>query len=454
MINTIHIGLQWWNAWRESSINTRIFVAMLTVGGFTVLVKIATAAKELVVAYQFGTMDVLDAFLIALLLPGFALTLVCESLNTALIPTYIQVREKDGQQAAQYLFSSVMMWGTGFLLATSLILAFSVPYLLPLLASGFGPEKLALTTSLSYFLLPWLFIGGVATTWGALLNAQDRFAVAATVPVVTSLLTVLILLLLARYLGIYALALGTVLGGLLEAAILKWWLARQGISILPRWHGVTPAVKEVWHQYVPVVTASFLIGSTSLISQSMATLLGPGNVSALAYASKTTTLVLGVLSLAIGTAVLPHFSRMVATAQWKAVRHALITYTRLIVLITLPLTLILIYFSEPLVRLFFQRGAFTEGDTHLVATVQALHLLQVPVYVLGILAVKLISALKANRTLLWTNGINLVFNIITTYILMNWMGVAGIALSTSLMYFLNTSLLFIMAFRLMSRHSN
>src|SRR5690349_3413343 len=101
MISTLQHGQRWWDAWRIRSANTRIFAAMVTVGGLTVLVKIAAAVKELIVAYQFGTSDALDAFLIAFVLPGFAITLVYGSLNAALIPTYIEVREREGRVAAQ-----------------------------------------------------------------------------------------------------------------------------------------------------------------------------------------------------------------------------------------------------------------------------------------------------------------------------------------------------------------
>lgn len=453
MINTIQVGQQRWNAWREGSVNTRIFAAMLTVGGFTVLVKLAAAAKELAVAYQFGTRDGLDAFLMAFLLPTFAVTLISESLNVALIPTYIRVREHEGQEAAQRLFSSVMVWVLGLLTAASVILAIGLPYVLPLLASGFDSEKLALTTSLSYVSLPWLVLSGLGMTWIGLLNAQDRFAVAAMVPTITSVVIIIVLFLLARYWGIYALAVGTAAGSLLETGLLGWWLARQGVSALPRWHGMTSTMKNVWSQYVPVMGGLFLMGSTSLISQSMATMLGPGSVSALAYGTKITALVLGVVSVAISTAVLPHFSRMVALEDWKGVRHTLLTYARLILLISLPVTVTLIYFSEPLVRLMFQRGAFTQADTHLVAWVQALHLLQVPVFALGILAVKLISALNANQILMWGAGLNLIFNIVCNYIFMKWLGVAGIALSTSLMYLLSCCYLVVFSLKLLRKAS-
>jgi putative peptidoglycan lipid II flippase len=454
MNSTVQLGLHWWNTWRATSVNTRIFAAMVTVGAFTVLVKLFGAARELVVAYQFGTSDALDAFLIAFLLPGFAMVLVGGSLNAALIPTYIQVREHEGDDAAQRLASSIMASSAGLLIAVSVILGFLAPYILPVLASGFSPEKLALTVSLYYVLLPSLVLSGLAITWSAILNAQDRFALAAAGPMVTSIITVLMLLVLAKYWGIYALAVGAVAGSLLEAGLIGWWLARQGSSVFPRWHGVTPAVRQVWGQYTPMLAGAFLMGSTNLVGQSMAAMLGPGSVSALAYGSKVTTLILGIGSLAVSTAVFPHFSRMVARAEWNSVRHTLITYARLIVVITLPVMVALIYFSEPLVRLFFQRGAFTETDTQIVAWVQALYLLQIPVYVLGMLIVSLISALRGNRILMWGAGINLVFNIVCNYLLMNYLGVSGIALSTSLMYLLSTGFLLFMAIRLLQKASH
>jgi putative peptidoglycan lipid II flippase len=454
MINTIQVGQQWWKTWRKRSVNTRIFAAMVTVGGFTVVVKLAGAAKELVVAYQFGTSDALDAFLIALLLPGFVITLIAGSLHAALMPTYIQLRERDGHEAAHRLFSSVMVWSTGLLIAVTVVLAATASYVLPVLASGFSGEKLALTTSLYYALLPCLVLSGVAITWSGILNAKDQFALAAAVPIVTPVVTMVMLLGLSKHLGIYALVVGTVAGLLLEACLLGWWLGRQGISVIPLWYGITPAVRQVWSQYTPMLAGSFLMGSTMLVGQAMAAMLGPGSVSALAYGSKITALTVGVASVAVSTAVLPHFSRMVALGDWDGIRHTLLTYARLIVLITLPLTVILIYFSEPLVRLLFQRGAFTEADAKLVTWVQALHLLQVPTFVLGMLIVRLISALKASRVLMWGAGINLIFNIVCSYLLMKWLAVAGIALATSLMYLLSTTFLLVMALRLMKQASN
>jgi putative peptidoglycan lipid II flippase len=451
MKGTVQVGLGWWDAWQKRSVNTSIFAAMITVGGLTVLVKLTGMAKEMVVARQFGTSDALDAFLIALLLPQIAISLVGGSMNTALIPTYIQVREHEGERAAHRVFSSVMVVSSGFLVALSVILALSAPVVFPALASGFTPEKMALASSLYYLLLTMLVLSGVATSWGAVLNAGNRFALAAVVPMATSIVTLLLVLSVADQWGIHALALGSIGGALIETVFLGWGLWREGVPLLPKWCHIGPAVKQVLGQYSPAVAGSFIVAGTSVVSQSMAAMLSPGSVSALAYGSKVTNLVLGVGAMAVSTAVLPHFSRMVTMRDWGGLRHTLMTYVRLLLIVTFPLTLVLVYFSEPIVALMFQRGAFTEADTLVVSRVQVMYLLQVPAYVLIMLLVRLVSAFKANHLLIWSALISLSGMIIFTYLFMQWFELVGIALATSMSYLLSCVFLAVACVRIMKR---
>jgi putative peptidoglycan lipid II flippase len=448
MKSAVQVGLNWWNTWREQSINRRIFAAMLTVGGVTVVVKLAAAAKEIVVASQFGTSDELDAFLIAFLLPQFAINLIGGSLNAALIPTYLQVREQEGKEAAQRLLSGVMVLSVGFLVGLTVVLAVTVSYILPLVASGFSPEKLALARSLYYGLLATLVLSGLATTWGAILNAENRFALPAAAPVATSILTVLVVIGIAKQWGGHALVLGAVGGVLIETVMLGWALAQEGVSLIPRWSGISPAVKEVLRQYAPMVAAGFLMGGAAVVSQSMAAMLDSGSVSALAYGNKVTSLIIGIGAVAVSRAVLPHFSRMVIAMDWDGLRHTLLMYSRWLLIVTLPVTLALIYFSESIVAVLFQRGAFTEADTNLVGRVQAMLLLQVPLYMVSMLFVRLISAFKANHWMLWGNVINLCLCIALTYVFMQWFGVVGVALATSIMYIMSCGFLVLVSLRL------
>jgi len=138
---------------------------------------------------------------------------------------------------------------------------------------------------------------------------------------------------------------------------------------------------------------------------------------------------------------------MVAARRWDDIRHTLFTYTRLIAAVTIPLTIILVAISEPIVELLFQRGAFTAAHTHQAAWVQSLALLQITPFALGILAVRLLSSLKANHILMWSSAISLVLSIVSNYVFMQLLGVAGIALATSLMYLVSMCFLYTMVFR-------
>ncbi|CBK42416.1 Virulence factor mviN homolog [Nitrospira defluvii] len=447
MNHSLRIGLKWWATWQRQASNRRVLAALFTVGGCSLLGKVSAFAKDAVVAYQFGRGDELDAFLIALVIPQFTITLLGGSLNAALIPTYIQVREQEGPEAAQRVFSTVTLLTSGFLVLTCLILMLSAPWLMPLLAGGYATEKLSLAKALYAVLLSTILFSGIGTTWGAVLNAGNRFALAAAVPLVTSLTTMLAVLWLARSWSVYALALAAVTGAFIEAALLGWQLKRLGISLLPRWYGVTPATREVLGQYWPMVAAAFLMGSTHLISQGMAAMLDPGSVSALGYGNKVTAVLLGIGATAVGTAFLPHFSRMVALNDWNGIRDTLFSYTGLLLAVTVPVTAFLMYMSEPVIALLFQRGAFTESDTKIVGEVQIMYLLQVPPCIAGMLAVRLIAAMKSTHIMLWGNTLNILMCVVLTYFLMRQFGVVGIALATSAMYMVSFCFLWIVSVR-------
>ena len=118
-------------------------------------------------------------------------------------------------------------------------------------------------------------------------------------------------------------------------------------------------LRTVMAQYAPMVAGAFLMSSTVLVDQAMAAMLESGSVATLNYANKVVATLLGIGAMALGTAVLPHFSRMVAAEEWTGVRHTLKTYTRLILMVSIPLTILLFLFSETIIKLLFERGAFS-----------------------------------------------------------------------------------------------
>src|SRR5215216_3873127 len=163
-------------AWWRRSVGARMLAATLTVGSATLLVRLAAFARELVIAREFGVGSSMDAFFLAFMVPTFVVGVVSGSLNAALIPTYLRVRDEEGHEAAQRLFSSVTFATTALLAAAAAVMAIVFPLIVPLIATDFGPDEVTLTRNLFLLLLPTIVLTGMSTMWAAVLNAGERFA--------------------------------------------------------------------------------------------------------------------------------------------------------------------------------------------------------------------------------------------------------------------------------------
>jgi putative peptidoglycan lipid II flippase len=420
--------------WFRGTVNRRILAAALTVGSAAVVVKATAMFKELAVAYRFGTGDVVDAFLIAFLVPSLIVNVVAGTLTSAFTPVYIEVRETQGSTVAHRLFRNTMAASAVLVLGVTGLLVALMPLAWGVIASGFSVEKLALTRSLFLLLVPIILLNALVTLWSAALNAEECFAWAGLAPACVPLLTLITILVAARTWGIYSLAFGMLFGYLAQCALLVVVLKRERMPMSPWWDGATPELRRVALQYAPMVAGALLASGSFAIGQAMAAMLPAGSVAALNYGNKVVAMISEIGSMAIATAVLPHFSVMVARREWSAIRKTLRVYSRLIAVAAVPATVLLILGSKVLVRVLFERGAFTTQDTSLVATVQALYLLQVPFVMWGILLVRLASSLQKNQILLIGATITLPLNVVLNLALMRWLGVAGIALSTSVVY--------------------
>ena len=414
------------------SVNGRIFRAALSVTAAGILVKIVATFKEFAVAGVYGRSDVMDAFLAAYLIPNLLINLISESMNQALVPTLVRVREQEGHDRAQQLLSSAMLWGCLLLAAATVLMALTARGFFPLIASNFGPAKLELSERLFYALLPLVLITGIATNCTAVLNTFDRFALPALAPIATPAFVILGALLLSGRVGIWAMVYSTLAGALVHAAMVAWMMEAHGYRLRLLWHGTTEATREVARQYGPVLLSGVVASGGLLVDQSMAAMLPAGSVSALAYANRFVSVVITLLAGAISSAVAPHFSRMIAHRDWSGCRHTLKTWVRLTALVSAPIALVLVAGSRLLIRLTFQHGAFGPRDTTLVTPVLAMYALQIPFFVSSRVFYRFLVAMRRTDLIFYCGVLNLALDIVLNLILMRWFGVAGIALATSL----------------------
>jgi putative peptidoglycan lipid II flippase len=425
------------------SVHRSILRALFAVGAATAVVRLLALARELLVSRQFGVGSDVDAFVIALLVPTFAVAVLAESLNASLLPTYARLREAEGEEAERLLAGVVAFAGTA-LTGCCLLLALAAPLLVDVVAPGFDEPTAQLTVQLMWIMLPLVVFSGVASIWTAALTSGERFLLPSLAPACIPIAAGAAVLLLADRHGVYALAGGTVLGYALQLVPLLIVVRRVRLPVVMSWRGISHHLRAVGGQYLPLALGTFLNSGGLLVDQAIASSLGDGSVSVLYYGNRLVALVTGVLGVAIGTAVLPYFSRQSAQQDWQGLARTIRVWSLGVAAAAGVLSLVLILASHELIALMFQGGEFDAAATAEVSTVQIAYLLQLPMFAVGIIAARALSALRGNRVLLWGAAVNLVVNIVLDIVLAKAYGVTGIALATSAVYLVSIVFLMLM----------
>jgi putative peptidoglycan lipid II flippase len=195
---------------------------------------------------------------------------------------------------------------------------------------------------------------------------------------------------------------------------------------------MTEATREVAGQYGPVLLSCVVASGGLLVDQSMAAMLPAGSVSALVYANRFVSVVLTLLAGAVSTAVVPYFSRMIATRDWAGCRCTLRTWVRLTAFVSVPIAIALVASARPLVHVAFEHGQFGPCDTAVVASVMGMYAIQIPFFVTSRVYYRFLVAMRRTDLILYCGILNLGLDIVLNLALMRWFGVAGIALATSL----------------------
>ncbi len=416
----------------------RVVSSIALLGVATLGAKSISLVRDLFVANSLGVGDDLDAYLVAMVLPSYAVVVLAHAFGSGFVPTYVRVWQHSGLAAAQRLAGGILTLAILILTAVTLIVAAASPRLLPVIGLGFPASKIELAWDLSYLVVGMIVAAGVSAVVAAILNAHERFIPVALAPAVIPLGTLAVFLLWAERAGVYALAAGTLVGFVLEGLLLvaaAWWLR---LLPWPHFHWREREISAVGRQYLPVMLGGVLMSSSLVIDQAMAASLGSGDVSVLHYGGKLISVVLAVVAISLSTVLFPRFAHLIAAGRARELMRTFTLYAGGIVLLSLPGIAILALFSEPLVRLLFERGAFTPEATLAVSRVQMWLLLQIPFYVVVMLGARVLSALDANATLLRISALNVAVNVVGNYLLMRQFGVSGIAMATSVMYLVAT----------------
>lgn len=410
--------------------------AMATVAGLTGLSRIAGFIRDILTAAILGAGPVADAFFVALKLPNFFRRVTAEgAFSVSFVPLYSEKLEKNTRKTADKFASNAFMTMLGGLLVFTLLVLIAMPYVIYVVAPGFVGDEVRydLAVELSRITFPYLLLMSLTALLGGVLNALDKFAPFAFAPVLfnCSLIAALLLNDLFESAG-HALAWGIIGAGVLQLIWLYVSAVRAGVKLTFARPKINTDIKRVLKLMGPGVIGAGVMHINLFADLIMASFLGTGSISYLYYADRLNQLPLGVVGIAVGTALLPMLSKAVAGGKKKEAKALFNRSLEYCFLLALPAALALGAFAELLVGALFERGAFTYSDTLDTSVVLMSYAVGLPAYI----AIKVFSTVhwahQDTTTPVRISVIATVFNIVMSLALIQVMGVAGIALATGM----------------------
>src|SRR5262245_9350443 len=420
--------------------------SVATVGSYTLLSRVFGFVRDILTAAILGAGPVADAFFVAQRLPNLFRSLFAEgAFSAAFVPLFAGTLAEHGKEAARIFAEDALAVLLAALLGFVLAGEIFMPAVMGVIAPGVGgdPEKFGLAVELARITFPYLLFIALVALQGGVLNSVDRFAAAAATPVLLNLFLIAALLLMDRFgwRDGRALAWAVTAAGLAQFLWLLFSCARAGLALrlpLPR---LTPSVRRTLGVMAPGTLGAGVTQLNLLISTALASLLPSGSVSYLYYADRLNQLPLGVVGIAVGTAILPSLSRQVRLGDLP---DAVATQNRgieLALLLTLPAAIALAVLATPILSVLFERGAFGPTDTAATAAALAAYAAGLPAFVLIKVLAPAFFARHDTATPVKVAVASMAVNLCLTLILMQFLAHVGIALATTMAGWLNALLL-------------
>ena len=417
-----------------------------TVGGYTMGSRVLGFLRDILIASILGASPVADAFFVAFKLPNFLRRLFAEgAFNAAFVPLFAGTLERDGREAAKSFAEDVLTVLLWTLLALVIVAQIVMPWLVYVMAPGFAdePGKLDLTVQLTRLTFPYILLISLVSLLGGVLNSLYRFAAVAATPILLNLCLIGALLGLARWTETpgHALAVGVTVGGIIQFVWLVVAASRAGMSLRLRWPRLTPGVKRLLVLAAPAALGAGVAQINLVVDIIIASLLPPGSVSFLYYADRVNQLPLGVVGVAVGTALLPLLSRQLRAGEAEEAVGSLNRAIEMALLLAVPAAVALVVIAGPVITVLFERGAFGADESSATAGALIAYAAGLPAFVLIKVLAPGYFARQDTRTPVRIAILCLVVNVALNLALMGPLAHVGIALATTLAGWLNVGLL-------------
>lgn len=413
------------------------------IGALTMVSRVLGMIRDMVIARIYSAGAIADSFFVAFSLPATMARLLGDGgFTISFIPVFTEELEKKGRKQAMNLAYSAFWVALVFILGLTALGMIFAPWVVRIIAPGFAaePGKMEIATRMTREIFPYTIFICIAALAMGILNSFKHFTMPALSPVLLNLSMIAsVLILNERYQFWHSgtsLVIGVLLGGILQVAIQLPTLWRYGFHFRPHLDLKHPGLVKIG-KLMGMSVFGVMIYQINVFINTFFVSSFPGGRSYIYYADRLVELPLAIFGIALGTAILPSFSRYAAQEDWEGLGDSLSFGLSFLAFLIIPSILGLILFRVPIISVIYQGVNFTRADS--LATARALLFYSLGVWASAGIRVVVPSyySLKDARTPVTASAIAMTINLIGCALLTHLpftrerLGFAGVCLSTA-----------------------
>ena len=425
-----------------------------TIGGLTLVSRIAGMAREMIFSRVLGANAVTDAWFQAFIIPNVFRRLFAEgAFSAAFVPMFSKRLHGDGGlESARSFSNDVLSVFLPVLIALVALFELAMPGVIWLLSDkGTDPGEFAVAVDFARIMFPYIVLVSLVTLFTGMLNSVSRFAPGASFPIILNLVLIAALLFGERWMAAtgasveqvaYVIAWAVTGAGVMQLAWLFIWVRVEGFRPRLLWPRITPEVKRLGIIALPAAIGGGAYQINTLIQLYFLNQLDSGSVSYMNYADRLNQLPLGIIGIALSTAILPTLSRFVGGENKEGADRVQSDAIELGMLLTIPAAVALAICGIPFVTMIFQGGRFDPDDAVLTGQVLTTLVTGLPAYVLVKVLVPGFYARADTKTPVYAAfaalGVFVLFNVL----FLQRFGVVGVAAASAIGAWLNAAVLY------------
>ncbi len=420
-----------------------IFRSSVVVSGSIFASRVLGLVRDVVIASLFGAGTLTDAFFVAFRIPNLLRRIFAEGAFSAVFTSTFSRKLKESADEAVLFASRFFGVLLLLLLLTVLIGEAFAPFIVKVVAPGLPEESYPLAVRLLREMFPYIFLVSVVAFYGGVLNGIEHFFAPAFSTVLFNLAIIVSALILSPFLSVESLALGVIVGGILQVVLQFPFLNRYGLNVKPTLN-LSEDVKEALRNTLPGIFGFAVRQISMLIDTVLASFLRSGAISYLYYANRFVQLPLGMFAIGLSQVLLPKLSKRFADR--KGHYENLIYGVILCLAVIVPSSVGLIFFGKPIVDVVFNHGKFTDEDLYFTYWVLVAYSVGLPFFSVEKIATNAFYSLKEYRLPVKVSAYTLIFNFVVNLLLCFGFGLGafGLAVGTSLTSLLNATILLLL----------